>query len=118
MRQTGSHVLFVAAYRHGNLCLPGCAAAFPCFCLSALQYVFPADPTSPLAVFSKVSLDQVCMAPLMTSTFFAAMAYLEGCRYAHGCTGSVSTCPCRLCPVSGFVHVRPALKITSGRASV
>lgn len=27
------------------------------------------------------------MAPLMTSAFFAAMAYLEGCRYAHGCSG-------------------------------
>lgn len=45
-----------------------------------LQYVLPADPTSPLAVFSKVALDQVCMAPLMTSIFFTAMTYLEGCR--------------------------------------
>lgn len=50
--------------------------------VAALQYVFPADPTSPLAVFSKVALDQVCMAPLMTSIFFAAMAFLEGCRWA------------------------------------
>jgi hypothetical protein len=50
-----------------------------CACC-CLQYVMPADPTSPLAVFSKVALDQVCMAPLMTSIFFAAMTYLEGCR--------------------------------------
>jgi hypothetical protein len=34
-------------------------------------------------VFSKVALDQVCMAPLMTSIFFAAMTYLEGCRQVH-----------------------------------
>lgn len=38
----------------------------------------PADPTSPIAVFSKVALDQVLMAPCMTSVFFAAMAALEG----------------------------------------
>lgn len=38
----------------------------------------PTDPTSPIAVFSKVALDQVLMAPCMTSLFFAAMAFLEG----------------------------------------
>jgi protein Mpv17 len=42
------------------------------------QYVMPTDPTSPIAVFSKVALDQVLMAPCMTSLFFAAMAFLEG----------------------------------------
>jgi protein Mpv17 len=40
----------------------------------------PADPTNPLAVFSKVALDQVLMAPCMTSMFFASMALLEGSR--------------------------------------
>jgi protein Mpv17 len=45
-----------------------------------LQFVLPSDPTNPLAVFTKVALDQVCMAPCMTSVFFAAMAWLEGCR--------------------------------------
>lgn len=44
------------------------------------QYVMPTDPTSPLAVFSKVALDQVLMAPCMTSIFFAAMASLEGSK--------------------------------------
>ncbi|KAF6252113.1 hypothetical protein COO60DRAFT_1554956 [Scenedesmus sp. NREL 46B-D3] len=44
------------------------------------QYVMPADPTNPLAVFSKVALDQVLMAPCMTSMFFASMALLEGSR--------------------------------------
>lgn len=65
-----------------TLCICSCKSAFlTCvLCCLLLQYVFPADPTSPLAVFSKVSLDQVCMAPLMTSIFFAAMTYLEGCR--------------------------------------
>lgn len=40
----------------------------------------PADPTNPLAVFSKVALDQTLMAPCMTSLFFASMALLEGAR--------------------------------------
>lgn len=44
------------------------------------QYVMPADPTNPLAVFSKVALDQTLMAPCMTSLFFASMALLEGAR--------------------------------------
>lgn len=43
----------------------------------------PADPTNPLAVFSKVALDQVLMAPCMTSMFFATMAMLEGSRGAE-----------------------------------
>jgi hypothetical protein len=58
----------------------GALTALCCCVVFVLQYVFPADPTCPLAVFSKVALDQVCMAPLMTSMFFAAMAYMEGCR--------------------------------------
>lgn len=48
--------------------------------VSTLQYVMPVDPTSPIAVFSKVALDQVLMAPCMTSLFFGAMAMLEGSK--------------------------------------
>jgi hypothetical protein len=60
-----------------------CACKSLSFCCLAhihtrAQYVLPSDPTSPLAVFSKVALDQVLMAPLMTSLFFGAMAVLEG----------------------------------------
>jgi hypothetical protein len=62
-----------------SLCHPACSS-HPVPCL--LQYVMPADPTNPLAVFSKVALDQVLMAPCMTSLFFASMALLEGSRGA------------------------------------
>eukprot|EP00879_Flechtneria_rotunda_P003491 GHRR01003720.1.p1 GENE.GHRR01003720.1~~GHRR01003720.1.p1 ORF type:complete len:234 (+),score=75.55 GHRR01003720.1:1580-2281(+) len=44
------------------------------------QYVMPTDPTNPLAVCSKVALDQVVMAPFMTSIFFATMAMLDGAK--------------------------------------
>eukprot|EP00878_Enallax_costatus_P000600 GHUV01000701.1.p1 GENE.GHUV01000701.1~~GHUV01000701.1.p1 ORF type:complete len:392 (+),score=113.31 GHUV01000701.1:221-1396(+) len=61
----------------GFSAIVGTPVAFVWFSLLD-QYVMPADPTSPIAVFAKVALDQVLMAPCMTSVFFAAMALLEG----------------------------------------
>eukprot|EP00775_Hariotina_reticulata_P005743 gene5743-5983_t len=63
----------------GFSALVGTPVAFVWFGLLD-QFVLPADPTNPLAVFTKVALDQVFMAPCMTSLFFAAMAWLEGCH--------------------------------------
>jgi len=42
------------------------------------QAIFPNAPTSAAAVISKMMLDQVLMAPIMTCAFFAAMAAMDG----------------------------------------
>lgn len=61
------------------------------------QAIMPHAPTSPMAVLSKTALDQLFLTPILTSVFFAYMAWANGAPSRYAIPLFTTCCPCSWC---------------------